>query len=200
MHTKQIFSALLLLASFAASAQTVTFDTTFYTRESGVLFENVRVEYDNKGITTSKQPVDSAQIITIRQAEVKNWTTDQLSAFRQIQQTQRLFTSAVRADKTLFEQIGVSFVVAIHQESDVDLLKGQWEQVVNGAATDIAIRRRADGLSELRPTGGQFRTFRALYGIIRVSNWPISGVETILYQVSKTRYVDMSGSIVLRRK
>jgi hypothetical protein len=198
---KQIFSALLLLAAFAASAQTVTFDTTFYTRESGVLFENVRIEYDNKGITTSKQPVDSVQIITIRQAEVKNWTNDQLSAFRQIQQTQRLFTSAVRADKTLFEQLGVSFVVAIHQENDVELLKGQWEQVINGTATDVNVRRRAsDGLSELRPTGGQFRTFRALYGIIRVTNWPTQGAETILYQVGKTRYVDLSGTIVLRRK
>jgi hypothetical protein len=198
---KNTLSALLLLAAFAASAQTVTFDTTFYTRESGVLFENVRIEYDNKGITTSKQPVDSVQIITIRQAEVKNWTNDQLSAFRQIQQTPRLFTSAVRADKTLFEQLGVSFVVAIHQESDVELLKGQWEQVVNGTATDVTIRRRAsDGLSEFRPTGGQFRTFRALYGIIRVSNWPTQGVETMLYQVNKTRYVDLSGTIVLRKK
>ena len=201
MHMKQIFSALLMLASLAATAQNVTFDSTFYTRENGVLFENTIIQYDNKAETTSKQPVDSARLMTVRQFEVRNWTNSQMASFQQLQNTERLFRSAVRQDKTFAEQIGTSFIVAIHQESDVDLLQGNWEQIVAGTATDLNIRRRAaDGLSELRPTGGQFRTFRALYDIVQVTNWPTQGTTTTLYRVNQSRYTDLSGSIIIRKK
>lgn len=197
---KSIF-ALFMLASFAASAQNVTFDSTFYTRENGVLFENTRIEYDNKGVTTSKLPVDSARLIVVRQAEVKNWVTTQQTAFRQVQETERLFRSAVRADKTFAEQIGFSFVVAIHQESDIYLLQGEWEQVVNDTVTSLTIRRRsADGLSELRPQGGQFRTFRVLFDIMNVTNWPTSGATTTLYRRNRNSWADLSGRILIRTR
>lgn len=197
---KHIFIALLMLASFAATAQSVTFDSTFYTREDGLLFENTIIQYDNKGETRSKQPVDSARLMTVRQFEVRNWTNSQMAAFQQIQNTERLFRSAVRQDKTFFEQIGTSFIVAIHQESDVDLLQGNWEQVISGTATALTIRRRAaDGLSELRPTGGQFRTFRALYDIVQVTNWPAQGTTTTLYRRNANSYTDLSGTVIIRK-
>lgn len=197
---KHTITFTFLICAFAMNAQTVTFDTTYFTTVNGTLFATERTELEDGSYTERRYTTDTTRILNTTNRNTLNQTTQFANIARQWQDIRRITSQEIRRGDAIRAQIGInprSTLIDGYAAEFFDSV-ATWQIIKPGsAATPTTFSLNANG--DVRFTDGTNRTAFVLGELIRINNWPASGDVTILYKASPRLWQTMRNDIRFER-
>lgn len=203
-----LFFALLLCSLSASQAQTVeqSKDTTIITNVGGVFFEVRRIEYTDGTYNESSTRIgDTTAMVSVYVNRIAQ-ESEQIAAAAATAYKMRQKTSDwAKLDTITTARLLRSPITAIADSYEREFLTGNWVIEFSGTSTAATFPRLSSNRRiRLQPaTGGTPRTM-LLYGkVLRIVNYPFSGVN-ILFQLREGYWINLdfgnpTNRIVLRR-
>ena len=205
---KQTLIAILLFAAFTASAQTqtVTLDTTYIINSGGNFFEVSRIEYSNGAYSEKRDFLGDTLTIYNRyvakiEGEANEIAAAAATAYRMRQKT----TEWARLDTLTAARLLRSPITGIMDVYEKEFLQGNWQIEFSGTTTAATFPRLSSNKRiRLQPaTGGTPRTMLIYGKVLRLVNYPFTGLNT-LFQLREGYWInlefgDSARRVVLRR-
>jgi len=197
---------LLFLCSLSAYTQTVTLDTTYIVNQGGVFFELSRIEYTNGSYSEKKDFLGDTLTIFNRyvakiEGEANEIAAAAATAYRMRQKT----SDWAKLDTITTARLLRSPITAIADSYEKEFLTGNWQIEFSGTSTAATFPRLSSNKRiRLQPaTGGTPRTMLLYAKVLRIVNYPFSGVN-ILFQLREGYWINLefgntAQRIVLRR-
>lgn len=205
---KILFFALLICSLSALQAQTVeqSKDTTIITNVGGTFFEVRRIEYTDGTYNESSSKIgDTTAMVSVYVNRIAQ-ESEQIAAAAATAYRMRQKTSDwARLDTITTARLLRSPITAIADSYEREFLTGNWQIEFSGTSTAATFPRLSSNKRiRLQPaTGGTARTM-LLYGkVMRLVNYPFTGLNT-LFQLREGYWInlefgDSARRIVLRR-
>jgi hypothetical protein len=203
-----LFFALLLCSLSALQAQTsdATKDTSFISNTGGVFYEVRRIEYaDGAYSETSGKIGDTTAMVSVYVNRIAS-ESDQLAqaaaiAYRMRQRT----TEWARLDTVVTQRLLRSPITGIMDSYEREFLQGNWQIEFSGTTTAATFPRLSSNKRiRLQPaTGGTARTMLLFGKVMRLVNYPFTGLNT-LFQLREGYWINLefgnpATRVVLRR-
>lgn len=202
---KQTLFFILLFAALTATAQT-TLDTTYIVNQGGVFFEVSRIEYANGSYSEKKDFLgDTVTIFNRYVAKIEGEANEIAAAAANAYRMRQKTSDWAKLDTITTARLLRSPITAIADSYEREFLTGNWVIEFSGTSTAATFPRLSSNRRiRLQPaTGGTPRTM-LLYGkVLRIVNYPFSGVN-ILFQLREGYWINLdfgnpTNRIVLRR-
>jgi hypothetical protein len=193
---KTIIIFLFAFAALSASAQ----DTTFTATVNGQLYQVNRVITTNGFTDSYKLFTDTAALV--RQLSDRFVLESQTfsNAAKTLQQADQTISLFNKLDLDAQASYGRSPLTSVSQQYDYEFLAGSWQQEVNSVTTSVTwARLTSTGRIRFTPQGSTARTCLLFGPMMRVVNWPETGINTNLYRVRDNLWSDANRKIFLRK-
>ena len=197
---------LLFLCSLSAYTQTVTLDTTYIVNQGGVFFELSRIEYTNGSYSEKKDFLgDTVTIFNRYVAKVEGEANEIAAAAATAYRMRQKTSDWAKLDTITTARLLRSPITAIADSYEKEFLTGNWQIEFSGTSTAATFPRLSSNKRiRLQPaTGGTPRTMLLYAKVLRIVNYPFSGVN-ILFQLREGYWINLefgntAQRIVLRR-
>ena len=197
---------LLFLCSLSAFTQTVTLDTTYIVNQGGVFFELSRIEYTNGSYSEKKDFLgDTVTIFNRYVAKVEGEANEIAAAAATAYRMRQKTSDWAKLDTITTARLLRSPITAIADSYEKEFLTGNWQIEFSGTSTAATFPRLSSNKRiRLQPaTGGTPRTMLLYAKVLRIVNYPFSGVN-ILFQLREGYWINLefgntAQRIVLRR-
>lgn len=207
-NMKQSLFSIFLFCAFFAQAQEVTptLDTTFIVNKGGNFFEVSRIEYTNGAYSESSALIGDTTAMLNRYVARIESEANAIAAAAQTAYRMRQKTSDwAKLDTITTARLGRSPITAIADVYENEFLQGNWQIEFSGTSTAATFPRLSSNKRiRLQPaTGGTARTMLIYGNILRLVNYPFSGLNT-LFKLKDGYWINLefgnsAQRVVLRR-
>ncbi len=190
---------LLLFPAFI-SAQEITKDTSYLTNSGGNFFNVSRVEYENGAYSeTSTLIGDTLAVLSLYVNKISNEANQYASAAVIAMRVQSATASLSKLDTIMTAKLLRSPITSIMDSYEREFLVGSWQIISSGIPTSVTFPRLSTNRRiRLLPSGGTARTMLIYGNMLRLTNYPVSGNNT-LFKVREGRWENLTRTIILRR-
>lgn len=197
---------IFLFFAFSAKAQEITIDTSFIINSGGNFFEISRVVYSNGTYTESSTIVGDTTAMLNRYVAKIESEANAIAAAAQTAYRMRQKTSDwAKLDTITTTRLGRSPITAIADVYEKEFLQGNWQIEFSGTTTSVTFPRLSTNkrIRMLPATGVTARTMLLYGNVLRIVNYPFTGLNTIFklkdgYWINLD-FGDPARRIVLRR-
>lgn len=195
---KQILFFLLL--ALQISAQEITKDTSYLTNSGGNFFNVSRVEYENGAYSEISTLIgDTLSVLSLYVNKISNEANRYAAAATIAMRAQSATASLSKLDTIMTAKLLRSPITSIMDSYEREFLVGSWQIISSGIPTSVTFPRLSTNKRiRLLPSGGTARTMLIYGNMLRLTNYPVSGNNT-LFKVREGRWENLTRTIILRR-
>lgn len=190
---------LLLFPAFI-SAQEITRDTSYLTNSGGNFFNVNRIEYENGAYSeTSTMIGDTLAVLSLYANKISSEANRYASAAVVAMRAQAATATLSKLDTIMTAKLLRSPITSIMDSYEREFLVGSWQIISSGIPTSVTFPRLSTNRRiRLLPSGGTARTMLIYGNMLRLTNYPVSGNNT-LFKVREGRWENLTRTIILRR-
>jgi hypothetical protein len=190
----------LFLFPTLLSAQEITKDTSYLTNSGGNFFNVSRVEYENGAYSeTSTLIGDTLAVLSLYVNKISNEANQYASAAVIAMRAQSATASLSKLDTIMTAKLLRSPITSIMDSYEREFLVGSWQIISSGIPTSVTFPRLSTNRRiRILPSGGTARTMLIYGNMLRLTNYPVSGNNT-LFKVREGRWENLTRTIILRR-
>ena len=195
---KQILFFLLL--ALQISAQEIKKDTSYLTNSGGNFFNVSRVEYENGAYSEISTLIgDTLSVLSLYVNKISNEANQYAAAATIAMRAQSATASLSKLDTIMTAKLLRSPITSIMDSYEREFLVGSWQIISSGIPTSVTFPRLSTNKRiRLLPSGGTARTMLIYGNMLRLTNYPVSGNNT-LFKVREGRWENLTRTIILRR-
>lgn len=188
---------MLLFAIAATGQRNVVLDSTFVTKVSTQFFETRVVRYDNGDEDTQKRVLgDSISLLNNYINGVSSRTASMANDVKIVREYRGAITELIRQDNAL-AQFGISPLTVLKERGKSTFLDSGFTWTLDGSA--VSFNETNQGVFRYRVGSGTNSQCIILGDVLRLRNYPSSGLFTDVYKVGENRWTSINGEVVLRR-
>lgn len=193
-----------LFLGTTATAQTITFDTLYFERVNGLMFQVTRTEFDNGSYSQTRYLADSLGILRVYTQEIENDAAKLAEAARQTVRIPQFVAQSIRRQQVLNDAIGVRPIADIQARYEGQFLETAtttvWQLTVNkGTPQDVVFGKTATGQLTFKIGEDAIKPAILLGQIMRFNSYPATGQALFLFQLSQNVWQDIDGNYLLRK-
>ena len=198
-----VLGFLFALACISATAQTITFDTLYFERVDGQLFQITRTEFDNGSYSQTRYAADSAAVLKLYANEIEREAAKLAEAARQTVTIPAFSAQSIRRNNILNTQIGARPIIEIQSRYEGQFLETAsntvWQlRSPDNSVEEVVFSKTATG-QLIYKVGEEPNKPAILFGqIMRLNNYPQSGQTLFLFQLRDRVWQDIDGEYLLR--
>ena len=192
-----------LFLATTATAQTITFDTLYFERVNGQLFQITRTEFDNGSYSQTRYAADSAAVLRVYADEIEREAAKLAEAARQTVTIPAFSAQSIRRNNILNTQIGARPIIDIQNRYEGQFLETAsntvWQlRSPDNSVQEVTFRKTATG-QLIYKVGEDANKPAILFGqIMRLNNYPAAGQALFLFQLRDRVWQDIDGEYLLR--
>jgi hypothetical protein len=200
-----LYILLFLPALLTGQTRELTKDSSYITASAGHFFAVNVLEYDNGEATTTKTLIgDTAAVVSLYANRIATEAGQMAAAAQTIVRRNSLVTTLNKLDTLAMVSLGLTVaqspLTAVSQAYDDPFLAGSWVQIVNGTTTAVTFAvNGTTGRIRMTPQGSTARTMFLFGDMLRITNWPTTGVSTTLFKMASGQWTNVELTIRLRR-
>lgn len=201
---KQTLFIILLFPAFLF-AQDVTRDTYYITTSGSNFFETHRIEYSTGAYSeTSTLIGDTTSMLSVYVNKIASEAQQQAIAGQTAYRMRQKTTEWAKLDTITTARLLRSPITAIADSYEREFLTGSWEIQFSNTTTAVTFPRLSTNKRiRLLPSGSTAKTMLIYGPVIRLVNYPFTGLNT-LFQLKEgywinLEYGDATKRVVLRR-
>jgi len=189
-----------LLLALQISAQEITKDTSYLTNSGGNFFNVSRVEYENGAYSEISTLIgDTLSVLSLYVNKISNEANRYAAAATIAMRAQSATASLSKLDTIMTAKLLRSPITSIMDSYEREFLVGSWQIISSGIPTSVTFPRLSTNRRiRLLPSGGTARTMLIYGNMLRLTNYPVSGNNT-LFKVREGRWENLTRTIILRR-
>ena len=197
------YSIIFLFFATTATAQTITFDTLYFERVNGQLFQITRTEFDNGSYSQTRYAADSAEVLKLYANEIEREAAKLAEAARQTVTIPAFSAQSIRRNNILNTQIGARPIIEIQSRYEGQFLETAsntvWQlRSPDNTVEQVTFSKTATG-QLIYKVGETPNKPAILFGqIMRLNNYPQSGQTLFLFQLRDRVWQDIDGEYLLR--
>jgi hypothetical protein len=200
---KNLFLFLSLIAlPFAATAQVqVVTDTIYITQTAGKFFQTKSTTYEDGSSQTSTVLLgDSTQTLSFFANSLVSQASQISSAAVVYMDVNKTAKQLNQIDAAVTALVGSSPQKAIQNSIKAPFLSGSWSLSDAGVSKAVTFAENASGLLRYTVAGSTAKTVSVLGSAwVVLKNYPTTGVDTNLFQLSTKRWATVDKSIILSK-
>jgi hypothetical protein len=187
-----------LFLATTATAQTITFDTLYFERVNGLMFQVTRTEFDQ-----TRYAADSAAVLRVYADEIEREAAKLAEAARQTVTIPAFSAQSIRRNNILNTQIGARPIIDIQNRYEGQFLETAsntvWQlRSPDNSVDEVVFSKTATG-QLIYKVGEEPNKPAILFGqIMRLNNYPQSGQTLFLFQLRDRVWQDIDGEYLLR--
>jgi hypothetical protein len=192
-----------LFLATTATAQTITFDTLYFERVDGQLFQITRTEFENGSYSQTRYAADSAEVLKLYANEIEREAAKLAEAARQTVTIPAFSAQSIRRNNILNTQIGARPIIDIQNRYEGQFLETAsntvWQlRSPDNSVQEVVFSKTATG-QLIYKVGEEPNKPAILFGqIMRLNNYPQSGQTLFLFQLRDRVWQDIDGEYLLR--
>ena len=192
-----------LFLATTATAQTITFDTLYFERVNGHLFQITRTEFDNGSYSQTRYAADSAAVLRVYADEIEREAAKLAEAARQTVTIPAFSAQSIRRNNILNTQIGARPIIDIQNRYEGQFLETAsntvWQlRSPDNSVQEVTFSKTATG-QLIYKAGEDANKPAILFGqIMRLNNYPSTGQTLFLFQLRDRVWQDIDGEYLLR--
>jgi len=189
-----------LLLALQISAQEITKDTSYLTNSGGNFFNVSRVEYENGAYSEISTLIgDTLSVLSLYVNKISNEANRYAAAATIAMRAQSATASLSKLDTIMTAKLLRSPITSIMDSYEREFLVGSWQIISSGIPTSVTFPRLSTNKRiRLLPSGGTARTMLIYGNMLRLTNYPVSGNNT-LFKVREGRWENLARTIILRQ-
>jgi hypothetical protein len=197
------YSIILLFFASTATAQTVTFDTLYFERVNGQLYQITRTEFDNGSYSQTRYAADSLGVLRVYADEIEREAAKLAEAARQTVTIPAFAAQSIRRNNILNGQIGVRPIIDIQNRYEGQFLETAsstvWQLSAPGKEAETVTFSKTNTGQLLYKVGSDASKPVIVFGqILRLNNYPATGQVLFLFQLRDRVWQDIDGNYLLR--
>lgn len=189
-----------LLLALQISAQEITKGTSYLTNSGGNFFNVSRVEYENGAYSEISTLIgDTLSVLSLYVNKISNEANQYAAAATIAMRAQSATASLSKLDTIMTAKLLRSPITSIMDSYEREFLVGSWQIISSGIPTSVTFPRLSTNKRiRLLPSGGTARTMLIYGNMLRLTNYPVSGNNT-LFKVREGRWENLARTIILRQ-
>ena len=197
-----LFGFLFAIACINATAQTVTFDTLYFERVNGQLYQITRTEFDNGSYSQTRYAADSLGVLRVYADEIEREAAKLAEAARVALSTQVVFNKSVRLNNSLNTSLQVSPLRELQLKYESPFVNTAsttvWRLNTNERIADVTFTKNATGFLIAKVGADANRTVVLAGQVMRFNNYPTQGAVTFFYKIRDGLWRTLDGNIDIR--
>jgi hypothetical protein len=194
-----LFGFLFALACINATAQTVTFDTLYFERVNGQLYQITRTEFDNGSYSQTRYAADSLGVLRVYADEIEREGNALAESARAAVKLPQYVNESIRRQNILNTSLGVRPIIDIQQRHEAQFLQTATSTVWQLGNQTVTFGKTGTGQLTFKVGSDAAKPAILLGQVIRLNNFPATGQSVVLFQLRPNVWQDIDDVYQLRR-
>ena len=190
---------IFLFFATTATAQTVTFDTLYFERVNGQLYQITRTEFDNGSYSQTRYAADSLGVLRVYADEIEREGNALAESARAAIRLPKFVNESIRRNNILNSAIGVRPIIEIQTRYESQFLQTATTTVWQLGEQTVTFAKTGTGQLTYKVGSDAVKPAILLGQVMRLNNFPETGQTTVLFQLRPNVWQDIDGVYQLRR-
>jgi hypothetical protein len=193
------YSIIFLFFASTATAQTVTFDTLYFERVNGQLYQITRTEFDNGSYSQTRYAADSLGVLRVYADEIEREGNALAESARSAVRLPQFVVESIRRQNILNSAIGVRPIIEIQTRHESLFLETSTSTVWQLNEQTVTFGKTGTGQLTYKVGSDAVKPAILLGQVMRLNNYPATGQTVVLFQLRPNVWQDIDGAYFLRR-